>query len=358
MTQEIAIQEQPVAVTEAQAAAWVGLATQKNETAATLTKMELKAQSILQLVKDSKDFSDIDNALAEYRKAHTAIMEARKPFTGMIDAHVIQPLMAFEKRVDPKGNEMYTTLANRSLLLRKAEADKVAIQNAKNAEITAFKSHIHNEFTRVVHEWRIHIRKEIGAFYRTCLNLQSNEGIDQAKVFLAEIKAPAVNKFNAKYLSNEELQAIYAESNKPNYASYLAELMEEMDSMFANFASDVANAEAAIKHQEEQQALTAMAEQQEMQEDIAINTLIASSETVILDTPKIKKTVQVVIIESEAWAKAVMAAFIVNLPHLGKYIRVKSWSKLSIGQMAEYLGKLATDEGVTYNNLQLEELCK
>ena len=63
-------------------------------------------------------------------------------------------------------------------------------------------------------------------------------------------------------------------------------------------------------------------------------------------------------VESEQWAKAVMAAFIVNLPNLGKWLRVKSWGNLKIGQMADYLGKLATETGVVFTGLEMEEVCK
>jgi hypothetical protein len=43
---------------------------------------------------------------------------------------------------------------------------------------------------------------------------------------------------------------------------------------------------------------------------------------------------------------------------LQKYIRVKSWSKLSIGQMGEYLAKFVTETGDLINSLQFEEVQK
>ena len=144
----------------------------------------------------------------------------------------------------------------------------------------------------------------------------------------------------------------------PEWISYFDELIQELHATFANFASDIANADAAIKHQQDQAKLQEIEENKKAAEDMAITTLITASETVVLDTPKIKKTVEIVVVESEQWAKAVMAAFIINLPSLAKYIRVKSWSKLSIGQMATTLGQLATETGIVYNGLSFNEIEK
>ena len=159
----------PAPVSEAQAAAWVGLAKSKNEIAYNLGTMELQAQAILLPIIESQDHAHIDAALAEYRKLHTAIVEARKPFTNAIDTGIVQPLMTFEKRVDPKVNSAYLDLQTRSLSLRKAEADKAALVNAKNQEAASFKAHVLNEFSRVVSQYRNQIRSVIQTMYTQSL---------------------------------------------------------------------------------------------------------------------------------------------------------------------------------------------
>jgi len=353
-------QTAPLPVTQEQANAWVGLAQEKNRLMFELGRMELSAQNILLRVQgEDVPYSKIDIALAEYRKAFTSLQEIRKAFTGQIDAGIIQPLMVFEKRVDPRGNEHYNALSSRSLQLRKAEADKAALANAKNQEISSFKAHIANEFSRVVTEYRAIIRREFTGHYQKCLKDKiADPGVEKVKEMLVQIAPPNVSKFNARYLSGEELLQIYNESPKPDYASYYDELMSEVDSLFANYSSDLANAEKAIKHQQDQARLKELEEANKAKEEQALNTLIATSETVVIEEPKIKRTVQVTVVESEAWAKNVMASFITNLPKLTKYIRVKSWSKLNIGQMATYLGQYATDEGVSFPGLSLKEVEK
>lgn len=349
----------PQPVTQEQANAWVGLAQQKNQLVFDLSKKELAAQSILLPLAQDATYETIDAALAAYRKAHTDMVEYRKPFTNAVSTGIIEPLMAFEKRVDPKNNQAYLTLVQRSLALRKVEADKAALVNAKNQEIASFKSHVFNEFSRVVTEWRATIRRGFSHQYQIMLKEGTpNPPVKEIKDMMSQIAPPAINRFEAKYLTREEMFEIYEGAQKPDYTQYLKDLYKEVDDLFANYSSDLANAEAAIKHQEDAAKLKELEEASKAKEEQAMSTLITTAETVVIDEPKIKKTVQVTVIESEQWAKAVMAAFIVNLPKLGKYIRVKSWSKLSIGQMATYLGQYATESGVTFTGLELKEVEK
>ncbi len=346
----------PAEVTEAQSAAWVSLAKAKNEMTYALQKAELSAQHILITVQGSADYKIIDSALVSYRKAQTDMCDLRKTFTNVIDSNIVQPLMTFEKRV--KENPLYTTLTDKSLSLRKTESDNAAKLNQKNLEITRFKTHVENEFFRVAAEYRQLLRKESLGQYEIALRENLNGGTGDLKKMMATLDIPEVKKFSGTLLSGDEMMTIYENIPKPDYMGIYNEMMAELDKMFANLDSDIANKDAALKHQKEQSKLAEIEETKKLQENTALNTLIASSETVVVDTPKIKRTLSVQVVESESWAKAVMAAFIVNLPHMAKYIRVKSWIKLTIGQMAEYLSKLASETGTAFNNLELKEVEK
>lgn len=343
-------------LSEAQANAWLEMATSKNQLTAQLQTLELAAQSILLPVKNSEDYAAIDAALAEYRKQHTLITDTRKPFTGLIDSAIVQPLMAFEKRVDPKANTEYNTLIAKSLQLRKIESDKAAQVNLKNSVIAQFKAHCTNEFQRTFVELQNNLGREISAQYRMHLESRLSPELKSIEEKLMQIQPPSVNKFETTVLTVAELQDIYAELEKPDYKEAYEGGVYLLEKTFANFDSDLANAAQALKHQQEQAQLAEIASANKLAEEQAINTLIIHSEAVTVSTPKIKKTVQIIVVESEQWAKAVMAAFITNMPYLTKYIRVKSWSKLSIGQMAEYLSKFATDEGMTFNGIELKEV--
>lgn len=360
-TQAVAPIQQTVTMqlTEQQVA-WAGLPVQKNALADSLLKQELTAQGLLQQADAAgEDWNVIDTNLAAYRKLHTEMVEARKPFTGMIQERIIAPLMEFEKRVDPKSNAKYNELFGRSVDIRRKENLKAQQANAKEQEKANFKLHFQNEYVRIVGLYQATVRNEANNIYASYLRGKVQDpAIIDLKKELAKIPTPVINRFNAQYLQKEEMEALFPEVAQPDWQGIFDNLMTEVDTLFSNYSSDLANAEAAIKAQKDATKLAEQAANKKLQEETAMNTLIVQAETPIIEGPKIKKNLQVKTVESEQWAKAVMAAFIVNLPALGGYLRVKSWGNLKISQMADYLGKLATDSGLVFNGLELEEVCK
>lgn len=344
-------------IPEQQASAWISLAKQKNEVAAELTRRELACQQIL--IPEPVTYQEIDTVLASYRKAVTELADYRKAFTNKITGALITPFMEPEKRLSEKTNERYIELSNRSSSLRKEEERKAAEINAKNQESASFKAFIQNEYTRIAAEYRAELRKSINVMYASWLN-DNVQQPDTATLInlLSKIEIPKIGKFNPKYLSREEMIEIFNKEPKPDYARILADAQGSVQEVFANYQSDLQNREAAIAHQKQQEELRKKEEEERLAQQQAVNTLIATAEAVQIETPKIKRTVEIVVVESETWAKAVMAAFIVNLPNLHRYIRVKSWSKLSIGQMADALSKHATETGECFNGMELKEVEK
>lgn len=350
-----------LAIPEKQAEAWLQMAAAKNATFEELERMELQAQSILLPVLDSRSYAEIDAALAEYRKQHVAMQERRKSFTSAVENGIIQPLMAFEKRIDPKTNADYLTASQRSLDIRKEESAKAELLNAKNQELAQFKAHVVNEYRRCIYEYKTTLYKEVNAQYE--INLKGGakmtpEAIESIKTMLRSITPPVPVKFSPKYLTKQEMVEAFSTMVQPDWNDIIDDACTYLDNTFANYDSDLANREAAIERAKDDERRREVEEAQKLAEDKAMNTLIAHSEVVTVDTPKIKRQVQITVIESEAWAKAIMAGFITNLPNLAKYIRVKSWAKLSIGQMAEYLAKYASDEGVMISGVQYTEIEK
>lgn len=346
------------ALTKAQQDAWLGMAQAKNQIAADLSNAELKAQSILLPVQESQDYKAIDAASAEYRKAHTDMIEQRKTFTGLVDAGIIQPLMAPEKRVDPKTNLFYIALQAKSLELRQEETKKTNEANARQQEKARFTAHCANEFYRVNEDLRIRVRAEIDKQYQLHLASQLRPDVDEIKGHINKIQPTDIRKFGVTTLSNNDLLDMFSGFTKPDIQDIYNEASEYADTLFANFDSDLANADQAIAHNAQQQDLFIAEAASTTAQEMAMNTLIAMSEAVVIDGPKIKKTLTIVTVESEQWAKSIMAAFIINLQHCGKYIRVKSWANLTVGQMANALAQLATETGVTFSNIVLNEVEK
>jgi predicted metal-dependent hydrolase len=159
------------------------------------------------------------------------------------------------------------------------------------------------------------------------------------------------------FITDQEALDIFHSIDKYEPSNDLAYYQTLVNDRFAMYGHDLANEESLTKLLQEQQLRVSQAEQ-ELKADIATNTLIAQAETLIVDTPKVKREIKIVVIESEAWAMAVMTNFIKNWQYVNKYVKVKSWAKLSIGQMAEALAKHISETGETFTNLQTEEVCK
>lgn len=341
--------------------AWLGLAAKKNEVSTDLAKMELKTQGILQKAKEADNYKAIDALLLQYRNSHKEMVAHRKNFTSIIEEKLIAPMMETEKRVNPKENEDYREQETRSLNIRIKEENKAKELNAKIAEKARFKTFVQNEYIRIETEFKTKIRRDIQRHYELCLNagVQDPE-LQKLSEFIKTTERPQFNKFGASSLTREEMKVIFDECTPCDWERIFDSLNHDLEFRFANYEQDLHNATEAIEHAKQEAELREMEEKQKAQEETAMNTLITKAESVEVEVeaPKIKRTLKVVTEESEAWAKAVMVNFITTLPYLTKYIRVKSWAKLSVAQMATYLGQYATDEGVTFNNLKLEECLK
>jgi hypothetical protein len=221
-----------------------------------------------------------------------------------------------------------------------AKNQSIISQNILN-EKTEFKVHVTNEWYRIAGEYRENLRKGIDAFYRESLQNKtpySDKLICDCQVFISAFLPVQMVKFQPQYLTTTEMEIIYYGIEKYNHESDLQKALDQVPARFQNYENDLANSEDAI------QAIIDAANRREAEVikaitiETATNTLIAQAETVTIETPKVKTEMKVVVVESEAWAKAVIMNFIKIWP--SDKLRVKSWSKLTLGQMAEALAKL------------------
>jgi len=249
----------------------------------------------------------------------------------------------------------FTRMLDEKLDLRiEAKNQSIISQNILN-EKASFKVHVTNEWYRIAEEYRENLRKGIDAFYRESLQNKtpySDKLICECQAFISAFLPGQMVKFQPQYLTSTEMEIIYYGIDKYNHEADLKKALDQLPARFQNYENDLANSEAAI------QAIIAAANRREAEVikaiaiETATNTLIAQAETVTIDTPKVKTEMKVVIVESEAWAKAVMMNFIKIWP--ADKLRVKSWSKLTLAQMAEALAK----SGAELTNLELTEVCK
>jgi predicted metal-dependent hydrolase len=202
----------------------------------------------------------------------------------------------------------------------------------------------------------------IDSSYINCIKVKVP--VDQLDAMIADLQSimsrfdlSSFVKFQRMFITDQEALDIFHSIDKYEPSNDLAYYQSLVTDRFAMYAHDLANEESLAKLLQEQQIRVAQAEQ-ELKADIATNTLIAQAETLIVETPKVKREIKIVVIESEAWAMAVLTNFIKNWQYVNKYVKVKSWAKLSIGQMAEALAKHISETGETFTNLQTEEVCK
>lgn len=322
---------------EAQQNAWLTLADKKNTVVQELTNKELELQSL--------------NDFTLFKKKYKEMIEYRKSFTSIISDSLITPLMEYEKRCELRLKE----LEKIDLEKRKIEAAKVAAINAKNLEASQFKTHCINEYHRISTKLRTDIFSELDTQYKWHLEQNETPILPLIKEKIPAIPIDSMVKFSSAYLTREEMAAIFATIPKPKYH----EIYDvDLGMFFANFESDRKNAQAAIENRQVQADVKRIEDNKKYNQEIAVNNLIATSETVVLDAPKIKKELKIVEENSVTWANCIMGSFMINFPSLQKYVRVKSWSNLSIGQMAEALAKHCTDTGEKLNGLTFEEIEK
>jgi hypothetical protein len=310
-----------------------------------------------------KDFQDLplEKMQANLRNVKHFLSEAKRKrldFTRMIDDKLSTPSMEFEKRMAAMIDEA-TKLELAARLDNESKAkESQLLQN----EIAQFKTHIVNEWTRIAHEYRSNLQKMIDSSYINCI--KAKNPVSQVPAMVSDLKdimsrfaLGNFQKFDTRLISNEQALEIFHSIDKYVHDRDLAYYQTLAAERFQMYAHDLANEESLEKLLQEQQ-IRVIAAEQELAADIATNTLIAQAETLIVDTPKVKREIKIVVIESEAWAMAVMTNFIKNWQYVNKYVKVKSWAKLSIGQMAEALAKHISETGETFSNLQTEEVCK
>ena len=300
----------------------------------------------------------LEKMQANLRSAKFNLSEAKRKrleFTRMIDDKLTSPSMEFEKRMASIIDE-----ASKLELAKRLAIESEAKEQQLHAnEVALYKAHIVNEWTRIAHEYRSNLQKMIDSSYINCIKAR----VDVAKVpemiadlvnILAKIDLSSFVKFQRMFITDQEALDIFHSIDKYDGSGDLAYYQELVAEKFQMYQHDFNSIE---KLEEEQRIRVAKAEQ-ELKADLAINTLIAQSETLIVDTPKVKREIKIVIIESEAWAMAILTNFIKNWQHVNKYVKVKSWAKLSIGQMADALSKHISETGESFANLETEEVCK
>jgi hypothetical protein len=341
-----------------QVQAWTALAQNKNQYQVNLQARELELQDLLLKV-DISSHTAIDEALATYRKKHSEMVAYRKEFTSIIDTNIVQPLMAFEKRADYKSNEKYVICESTSLKLRKEEKAKADAAAALEAERNSFIAHIKNEFFRLESKFINDLNTQIDTAYNAFLMAKVEKPIlSNVEVNMKAVKLDSLNKFNWVLLTPEDCSALYASITPPNYGQILADKIAMLPEIFINYSNDLLDVEAAAERREQEAKLAEIEAAKKVEQEIAVNNYVAQAAVTNVAAPKIKVQVTIEYLNTPVWAKTVLMIFLNNFDILSIYVRVKDWSKLSIGQMTDAMAKHASETGETFSGLLYTEIEK
>ncbi len=309
MSQELSIRQQN---------AWLSLAADKNQIVEKLKTGELALQGILLNVPDES----IDSTLKTYRGQFAALCDARRAFTTMITDKLIDPLMEYEKRADPKTNPEYKALEQKSLEIRLRKEAEIKRNAGVIAEKKEFEAFVRNAYEDQCMEYRRGMYREIQAV--------------GAIADLSLVPVPPLPKFNPKFLSVDEMKEIFSAINKPDYAKIMDEMEREKDRKPEKIDEIIHKKEA------------------EVADNKAVNIKIAAA-TAIAETKTTVKRKLSLTADADNWPKIVSNFATGNYL---QYVKVKDIGKLTVQQMATAMADDATATGLTVAGLFYNEVLK
>ena len=337
---------------------WVKLSDIKSALFDELQRAELAVQDYVNGI-DGNPLDVIQHNIKSAKQVMADAKAKRLEFTRMIDEKLITPTMEFEKRMAAN----IEVAAAIELDARKKAAEDAQSQQAYANEAAALKAHIVNEWFRIAAEYRFELERITLESYQNCLKDKQPVHsipamVQNMKLILDEWKLPEFQRFERKHVKDSHAKEIFDSIEKYNPADDLQTAKNNVSAVWSTYANDLANADAAIESIDQHKKLAEMALHVEIDLETSTNALIAEAETLIVETPKVKKELKIVAEETEQWAKTIVSNFVRLWPYCNKFVRVKSWQKLTIGQMADALAKHINETGNAIPGIQTEEICK
>jgi hypothetical protein len=249
------------------------------------------------------------------------------------------------------------------LKMRIDAAENAEKQQAIANETAALKAHIVNEWFRIAAQYRHELERITLESYSNCLKEKHPPHsipamVQDMKRILNEWKLPEFQKFERKLVSDGLAKEIFDSIEKYNPADDLQTAIKNISVIWSTYSNDLANVDVAIESIEKHKQIAEMAFEMDLEFETATNALIAEAEMPIVETPKVKKEIKIKVEETEQWAKTIVSNFIRLWPYVNQYVRVKSWTKLTIGQMADALAKHINETGNVIPGIETIETCK
>jgi hypothetical protein len=337
---------------------WIKLADIKTALFDELQRAELAVQDYMNGI-EGNPLDVVQHNIKSAKQVMADAKSKRLEFTRMIDEKLITPATAFEKRM-AEQIEQATAI---ELEMRKQAAETAGKQQAIANETAALKAHIVNEWFRIAAQYRHELERVTLESYSNCLKNRVPSDKLQAmtsdmEIILNAWNLPEFQKFERKLVSDGLAKEIYDSIEKYNPANDLQTAIKNISVIWSTYSNDLANVDVAIESIEKHKQIAEMAFEMDLEFETATNALIAEAETMIVETPKVKKEIKIKVDETEQWAKTIVSNFIRLWPYVNQYVRVKSWTKLTIGQMAEALAKHINETGNVIPGIETIEVCK
>lgn len=338
---------------------WLKLADIRNTLFNELQSAELQVQQLTNDGLSSTDFNAVKQTMTTAKKVISDAKEKRLAFTRMIDEKLLTPAMQYEKR----AAELIEQLANHELQLRKEEEEKTKQANAIIEEEAEFKAFFLNEGYRIAAEFRGRLAKFINEAYELALKTQMQVKdipahiLQYIEIFKAEKPLP-YNKFERKLLTEQKARELFNTVPKFQHEAAINEAISDLHKRFETYELDLANAEAAIAAAKKEAEQKEAEQAKKLAEETAVNNLMAKAEAATIDAPKIKRELKIEFENTQAFAAGIIANFLKNMAYCMEYVQVKNYDKLTVGQMANALSKLATETGEKIANVKYVEVCK
>jgi hypothetical protein len=337
---------------------WIKLADIKTALFDELQRAELAVQDYMNGI-EGNPLDVVQNNIKSAKIVMADAKAKRLEFTRMIDEKLITPATAFEKRMA----EQIEQAAAIELEMRKAAAENAGKQQAIANESAALKAHIVNEWFRIAAQYRHELERVTLESYSNCL--KNRVPVDQLSIMTADMERilnawnlPEFQKFERKLVSDGLAKEIYDSIEKYNPFLDLQTAKRNIYTIWSTYANDLANADVAIESIEKHKQVAEMAFEMDLEFETATNALIAEAEMPVIETPKVKKEIKIKVDETEQWAKTIVSNFVRLWPYVNQYVRVKSWTKLTIGQMADALAKHINETGNVIPGIETIEVCK
>lgn len=338
---------------------WLTLAKSKQSTLEALRQAELHAQRLL-LNWENKTALELQEGLAAYKKAVTQMQETRKGFTRFMDM-ISDELMQPEKRA-----QVWDVVAKaeaRRIELVKSIQETNDTAKAKALEITKFKAHVSNEYTRIEAEYQTLLLRAIRDYYKNALSMDLDEQglkkhLDTSIAALGDIKAPDMKKFEPQLHTKQELIPIWQTIKQPDYLGSLKIAKDGLIDQYKMYFNDKHNPAQAIAHVEAENLRVQSMILGQADTRIATNTLVAQAaefEVIEPDGVKpIKKLEKIVVSDTDSEKiRKIIAAFLGNWYKAWNEVSVKKFGNLTVAQMAAALDKAEIKvEGIEYQTIE------